>query len=415
MQPTRTRYVVLGGLCAAAALAYFTRNGVAPAESTIRTDLGISKEQSGTLISAFFWPYALCQIPAALVAQKVGARWALAAFAVLWSLATAAFAIGELHAMIAARVCMGIAQAGLVPVCIAATSRWFPRGAQGFASGAIGGFMSVGSIVAAPLTATLITVHDWRWMFVWYAVPGVVWAVWFALWYRDRPSDHPGVNSAEARLVEDSATDRSDGVSARGAPAHFLLAQPALWLICAQQFCRAAGYMFFSSWFATYLQESRGVTIATSGWLTMLPLMADFGGCISGGVLSDYVLRRTGSERLARQGVSIVALACCALLIFAAWGVQDVTLAVLVISAGMFCAALANPCASALVISLGREHAAMAGAFMNMCGNFGAAVFPMAVPLLLRHAGGWPAVIGGFGTLYVIAAAFWLPVRVKRS
>jgi hypothetical protein len=56
-----------------------------------------------------------------------------------------------------------------------------------------------------------------------------------------------------------------------------------LWFLCAQQFCRAAGYIFFASWFATYLQEARGVTILGSGWLTTLPLLADVTGCMFGG------------------------------------------------------------------------------------------------------------------------------------
>ena len=74
MKPTRTRFIVLAGICAGAALAYFTRNGVGPAESTIRAELGITKEQSGMLMSSFFWPYALCQIPAAMLAQRLGSR-----------------------------------------------------------------------------------------------------------------------------------------------------------------------------------------------------------------------------------------------------------------------------------------------------------------------------------------------------
>jgi nitrate/nitrite transporter NarK len=49
-----------------------------------------------------------------------------------------------------------------------------------------------------------------------------------------------------------------------------------------------------------------------------------------------------------------------------------------------------------------------------MCGNLGAAAFPIAVPWLLAHAGGWNAVLGGFGALYIIAAAFWLMMKAER-
>ena len=413
MKASNTRFIVLAGICAGAALAYFVRNGVGPAESTIRAELGISKEQSGMLMSAFFWPYALCQIPAAMLAQRMGSRWALSLYGVLWSLATAGLALGNLAVMIGSRAFMGVAQAGLVPVGTTVMSRWFPRTAQASASGAFSGFMSVGSIVAAPLTAWLVVSVGWRWMFVWYAVPGVLWAVWFAVWYRNRPSEHPAVNDAEREFIGQHGTDVTNEPGA--VPWDVLITSPAMWCLCAQQFCRAAGYIFFASWFATYLQEARGVTILGSGWLTTLPLLADVTGCMFGGVLSDAVLRWTSNQRLARQGLSAIALLLCAGLIFSAWFVAQPVMAVLVISAGMFCAATANPCLGATVMSLGGPHVATVSATANMFGNLGAAAFPIAVPWLLANAGGWNAVLGGFGALYIIAAVFGLLIRANSS
>ena len=369
MQPTRTRFIVLSGLCGAAALAYLTRNAVGTAESSMRADLGLTREQSGWVLSSFFWPYALCQIPAAALAQRLGARRALPLFAVLWSLSSAAFAAGSLGVMIGARVFMGVAQAGLVPVGLSVMARWFPRTGQGSASGGFSSFMSVGGILAGPLAAWLVITCGWRWMFALYALPGLVWALWFAGWFRNSPAQHPSVNEA--------------------------------------------GYIFFASWFATYLQEARGVTILNSGWMTSLPLVADVTGCLVGGFLSDAVLRWTGSQRLARQGISAISLMLCAGLIFSAWLVGQPLLAVLVISAGMFCAAVANPCAAATVMSIGGAHVAAVSGTMNMCGNFGAAAFPIVVPWLLHHAGGWNAVLLGFAGLHLVAAVFWVLLKTE--
>ena len=405
MQPSRTRYVVLAGLCGAAALAYLVRNGVAPAESTMRAELGLTKEQSGMMMSAFFWPYALCQIPAAMLAQRIGTRWALSLYGVLWSLATAGLALGSLGMMTASRACMGVAQAGLVPVGVSVMSRWFPRTAQASASGAFSGSMSAGSIIAAPLTAWFVVTCGWRWMFVLYAIPGVLWAAWFAWWHRDEPAEHPAVNEAERSLIAQHSPKAPGATGAM--PWRLLVTSPAIAFLCAQQFCRAAGYIFFASWFATYLQEARHVTILGSGWLTALPLLADVTGCMFGGVLSDAVLRRTGSAKLARQGLCVIALLLCAALIVTAWFVAHPVRAVLVISAGMFCAAVANPCLGAAVMSMGGHHAATLSATVNMCGNIGAALFPLAVPWLLRATGSWDAVLMGFGALYVAAAACW--------
>ncbi len=412
MKPTRTRFIVLAGICGAAALAYFVRNGIAPAESTIRAELGLTKEESGMMMSAFFWPYALCQIPAAMLAQRLGTRWALALYAVMWSLATAGFALGQLGWMTASRACMGVAQAGLVPVAVSAMSRWFPKTAQASAAGAFSGSMSVGSIVAAPLTAWLVMSLGWRWMFMLYAAPGVLWAVWFAWWHRNEPERHAAVNAAELALIGPSGTVET---SAAPVPWRLLASSPALWLLCVQQFCRAAGYIFFASWFATYLQEARGMALVKSAWLTTLPLLADVAGGFSGGVISDALLRRTNHPRLARQGMAMTMLLLCAALIFSAWFVADPVLAVLVISAGMYCAGAVNPCYSATLMTCGGPHAGTLSAITNMCGNFGAATFPILVPWLIANAGGWDAVLIGFGTLYIVAAMLWLMMRSNGS
>lgn len=410
MRPTRARFVVLAGLCTVAALAYFVRNGVAPAESTIRADLGLTKEQSGIMMSAFFWPYALCQIPAAMLAQRLGARWALALYAVMWSLATAGFALGELGWMTASRAFMGVAQAGLVPVGVSAMARWFPPSSQASAAGAFSGFMSAGSIAAAPLTAWLVVDAGWRLMFLLYAVPGLLWAVWFVFWHRESPFEHPSVNEAERELIGRRVTKEAAQASWRP-----LTADPALWLLCLQQFCRAAGYIFFASWFATYLQEARGMALVKSAWLTTLPLLADVAGGFSGGLLSDALLRRTQSRRIARQGMAMTALLLCAALIFAARSVTDPVLAVAVISAGMYCAGVVNPCYSATLMTCGGARAATWSAITNMCGNFGAASFPILVPWVIRHAGGWDAVLMAFGSIYLLAAAFWTRLNVAQK
>src|SRR5207248_402064 len=98
----------------------------------------------------------------------------------------------------------------------------------------------------------------------------------------------------------------------------------------------------------------------------------------AGGALSDIVLRRTGSVRLARKGLSIAAMTACALLTLSVCLFTDVHWVVFIISAGTFCAAAANPCSCAITINLGGEHAAAVMSLMNMAGNLGAALFPLA-------------------------------------
>ena len=427
--PTHTRFIVLAGLCAAAALSYVSRNAIGVAESTVRADLGLTKEQSGWLMSAFFISYSVCQIPGAWVGQRFGARRALPAFAIVWSIATAATALGGFVNVLAMRVVKGVSQAGLFPICTGVVAKWFPKTGQAFATGALGSFMSVGGAVGAALTGWLVVEIGWRWMFVLYSLPGLLWAAWFWGWFRETPSDHGAVNAAERELIEsarpltpalspdggegDEAAEppitRAGGCKSPAPPTPWLqlLTSPAMWCICGQQFFRAAGYMFFTSWFATYLQEARGVTILKSGFLTMLPLLAVVVGSLAGGVISDAVLKRTGSRRLARRGVAIISLGLCAVFTLSAYFFADALAAVLIISAGSFFAAVAGPCSYTITIDMGGEHVPTVTSVMNMTGNFGAMLFPLAVPLLLGKEQNWNIVLLTFGALYLGSALCW--------
>lgn len=435
-KPTRVRFVVLSWLCVAMALAYIARNAIAVAESTVREDLALTKEQSGWLMSAFFFSYALCQIPMGQFGKTKGARRALPLFATAWSVATAIMAAATgLAGLVAARVAQGIAQAGLIPTSVLTVSKWFPNTGRAFATGALGSFMSVGGALGVWLTGTAIDPEEgwgWSWRFVFFvfALPGLLWAGGFWIWFRDGPREHKGVNNAEQILIAEGNANSSlpsektpeagrsnieEKEPVTKTPWLALAASPALWWICGQQVCRAAGYMFFTSWFATYLQETRGIGVAASGFLNMLPLLAVVIAGFAGGALSDWLLQRTGSLAVARKFMGGACLMTCAFLIFLAMTIDGALAAVLVISLGSFFAALAGPCAYTITIDMGGRNVAAVHATMNMMGNLGAWAFPIAVPWLLAKFGSWDAVLVVFGAIYIAGAVFWLLLRTDED
>jgi nitrate/nitrite transporter NarK len=143
----------------------------------------------------------------------------------------------------------------------------------------------------------------------------------------------------------------------------------------------------------------------------MLPLIVVVAAGMLGGALSDRILKQSGSRDLARRWMSMVSLFVCAGLIFWALVLEDALMAVLVISAGSFFAALASPCAYAMTIDMGGPHVATVNATVNMMGNLGAWSFPIVVPWLLKRFGNWDAVLVVFGSLYVVGALFWLLLK----
>ena len=187
-----------------------------------------------------------------------------------------------------------------------------------------------------------------------------------------------------------------------------MLTSRSMWAICGQQFFRAAAYIFFATWFPTYLGESYGVSLAEAGRLTSLPLVAVVIGSPLGGLVSDRLLVRTGSRRLSRCVLSAVSLALCAALILGAYFVADPRLAVLVISAGAFWAALGGVSAYTITMDLGGRHVATVFSVMNMCGNVGAALCPPFVGWLVDVSGSWDRVLPFFAAVYAAAAVCWM-------
>ena len=439
---TRVRFLVLGWLCAAAAIAYLQRSCLGVLDSTIRKDLDITKDEMGWVMGNFLLTYAIFQIPSGWLADRWGSRVTLPFYCVLWSLATSATALagwfalpdnpggqvalasaagagwlaarGSVLWLAGTRLAGGAAQAGVFPCCAIVLGTWFPATNRGFATGWVAASQQVGAVTATLLAGFLLTYVPWTWIFVLYSLPGFVWAAAFYVWFRDRPDAHPVPNAAELALI---AADRplESGQPRDATPWLALISSPVLWWICLQQFCRAFAYIFYSTWFPTYLQETRHVSVAASGYYTSLPLIATLCGGLVSGAFSDWLLHRTGSRRIARQGVAALSLLLCAVCFGFAYSVADPNRAVAIISLGSFWAAVAGTASYTLTIEMAGKHVATVFAVMNMSGNVGAWIFPILVPRLLKLPGGWDLVMTVVGGAYVIATLCWLFVNPNGS
>src|SRR5205823_5884598 len=146
---------------------------------------------------------------------------------------------------------MGAAQAGIFPCAAHTITRRLPATQRAMASGLLASAMSAGGALGASLTGLLLADVSWRQLYALYALPGLVWAVGFYVWFRDHPAATAG------RPPELPAPT----------PWRMILTSPAMGWVCGQQFFRAAGYNFYASWFATYLQVRHAFNIKEAGLL----------------------------------------------------------------------------------------------------------------------------------------------------
>ena len=404
------RYEVLTLLCASAAIAYIQRAALSVPAQEIAGDLAFKDlaRDMGTIQSIWYFGYAAMQIPGGWLADRLGARKALIFFSCLWSVATLLAALSSGFTSLAATWgLMGAAQAGAFPCAAKALGRIFPDTQRARATGLLAAGMTIGGAIAPILAAYFLEwlaspaqslhIDRWRLLLAAYSIPGLLWAILFWWWIPDSK-----LPATQADLQPVPAVDWSR-----------MLSSVPLGLLCAQQFFRAAGMVFFMTWFPTFLQKTRGVSQFDSGWLTTVAGIGAVVGSLTGGFFSDWLLKKTLSQRLSRQGVAVAGMSGCAVLIVLSYYAQDLNQSIALISLGAFCATFGGVSGYTVAIRFGGNNVATVFSTMNMFGNIGAALFPLSAGWLVAQTGNWNLILFLFAGVMAIDAVCWALLNPK--
>ncbi len=400
----QSRYQVLAFLCLSAAIAYVQRAALSVPASEIAGDLEFADlaREMGWIQSAWYLSYGLMQIPSGWLADRLGSRRALAIYSVVWSLATLLTSLAtDFFSLLVMWSLMGAAQAGAFPCAAKAIGRIFPETERARATGLLACGMTIGGAIAPVFTAAFLEslspwaeafhTDRWRLLLAAYAIPGVFWTVAF-------------IGMISLRKLP--ATERTNKVRSPVDWSIMFRSWP-LALLCGQQFFRAAGMVFFMTWFPTFLQKTRDVSLLSSGILTTVAGIGGVIGSLTGGFFSDWLLKRTGSARLSRQGIAVVGMGCCSLLIVASYFVHDVNHSIALITLGAFCATFGGVSGYTVAIGFGGRHVATVFSTMNMFGNMGAALFPVTAGWLVAQTGNWNLILFLFAGVMAVDALCW--------
>jgi ACS family D-galactonate transporter-like MFS transporter len=124
-------------------------------------------------------------------------------------------------------------------------------------------------------------------------------------------------------------------------------------------------------------------------------------------------LQRTGNSRLSRQGIAVLGMSLCSALIVLSYFIVDVRSSIAVIALGGFCAAFGGVSGYTVAINFGGKHVATVFSSMNMCGNFGAALFPITAGWLVATTGNWNLILFLFAGVMAVDAICWAVLNPK--
>lgn len=315
-RPTKVRWLIFGLAALASYINYVHRYSWGVIRPFLLQDGVVDEEQAGWLDGLIGLTYGFGQFPGGLAGDLLGPHLVIPISAVLWSIVAAAPAVvSAFNGLATIRLAMGLVQAPCYPCLGKITQSWIPRAIrttqQGFISsfaGRAGGACS-SLIIGALLMGVLGT--TWQMALVITAVAGLVFAVIFALLFRNTPREHPWANEAEAALIEQGEVV----VTAD---------QRLKWDWSPGNICNLGAFFgasFFSTfadnlfvfWMPTYLVQAKNFSAADMGVFASLPLFGGALGGLCGGILNDWLIRVIDNRRRARRliagGCKVIAAA----------------------------------------------------------------------------------------------------------
>ena len=418
------RYVIVGITAVAALLLYIDRVCISILADPIQTDLGLSERQKESALSAFFFTYALFQIPVGALADRFGPRLVLPASIAAWSVVTALTGLAwSFGSLLAVRLLLGLSEAGAYPAAASLVKRWARPDERGRFSSIVAFGGRIGGAFAPTLTTTVGTLLvgvgvagvavgeaelNWRGVFVLYGMCGLVVAIAFWLLVRDHPptgEQYPSpVGGAPAIAVP---VPRSFGRQLVA-----LVSNRSMWFFGALQFCNNISWAFLVTLLPTYLKDAN-VEIALRGNIQTGVLLAGCVGMIVGGLVTDAARRRFG-PRWGRSVPIASMMTLCAGMCAVLSSSPGLWLAVAALALMAFGQDLGIPSVWAYAQDVGGRNVGAALGFGNMLGNFGAALSPLLLGEV-RRAGGWEAAFGLCAACYLIAAVCGLMLDATKT
>lgn len=419
------RYFIVGITAVAAMWMYIDRVCFSTLSVPIQTDLGISPEEKENLLGAFFFTYALFQIPMGTLADRFGARAVLAVSIAGWSLVTMATGfVSSYAALFAIRLMLGISESAAYPAAAGLVKRWAKPEERGRFSSAVALGGRLGGAAAPALTTffavALIGVglsvwqHNpsgkaWRAVFALYGFCGLIVAGLFWLIVRDHPPANPRQAMGSApRVAEQTPVVHTQG-SPVPAPQRNMIRQIGvlardrnMWLFGMLQFGVNIGWVLVITLLPTYLTEAFQVPLEQQGPMQSTVLIIGCVGMFFGGMITD-AMRAWLGPKLGRSLPITIGLLGCAAAMFLVPHLSSAWAVVAALGVMTFLVDMHNPSIWSFAQDVGGRKVGAALGWGNMWGNLGAAISPRLLGGVARTQG-WDVAFAVCGFAFVAAA-----------
>lgn len=393
------RWAIVGLLFVASLINYFDRATISFALPLISRDLHLGPEAKGVLLSAFFWSYALMQIPMGVLADRVNLRWLYAVSFTLWSVSQGLIGLAPgLGALIVFRMLLGVGEAIYLPGGSKIVSLLFRPAERGLPCGLFDAGTRTGLVIEGVLVPWMLTRYGWRTSFTVIGFTALLWLLpWFILTRRQL-----GRNGA--------AHGRATRGRGFAGSLRTLVTNRNLLGVCLGFFCFDYYWYFLVNWLPDYLVTSRGLTLMRAGLYAALPYFVFGLSEPIGGWIADRLIAAGWSETRARKGLVTVAFLTGLLLIPAA-RVNTPGAAVGLIIGGCLVGLATGNLLVILQSCAPPDEVGLWTGIYNFVGNIAGILSPIITGVLIARTGSYaPPFVLAAALIAIGPLAFWFIV-----
>lgn len=369
---SRSEWTLLILLIVSIFINYIDRSNLSIAAPLLQKELSLSPVQVGSLLSSFFWTYALLQLfgIAGWLADRFPVALVFTAGFLIWSLATVATGVLSGFAAIwITRLFLGAGESLAYPCYSRLFATQLPQRHLGRANALLDAGSKLGPAVGTFLGGLLLGRLGWRWFFIVLGACSLAWlGPW--LWYSLRlPASSSVVVPQTAQPV-----------------AHMLRLRSA-WGTFLGHFCGNYFWFFLLTWVPSYLVHERGLSIRGMANIVAVALTAVAVTTVSAGWLSDRLIATGVSTTTVRKSVVVGGLALSSII----WPVAFVTnstvsMALLIFACMAFGAYTSNHWAITQTLA-GPSMAGRWTSLQNGIGSLAGIIAPSLAGIIVERSG----------------------------
>lgn len=404
MRRPRVTTVVLILLCMMYFITYLDRVNVSSAAAGFSQDFGLNKTEIGLVFSAFAYPYLIFQIIGGWISNRFGARRTLIVCSIVWGGATVLTGMaGGLASMLIARVLLGLGEGATFPAATTAMSRWVPKSQRGFAQGITHAAARIGNAAAPAAIVLIMAAYGWRASFYICAAISFGWLGIWVFTFTEHPKDHPRVAASELSLLP-------QGV-ARAAAVPWSRLFKRMAPVTVVYFCYGWTLWLFLSWIPQYFLHSQNLDLKQSALFASGVFFAGVLGDTLGGVVTDRILRRTGSLLRARSAMVSVCMFLSMLSLLPLMFAHSVGISLLLLSVGFFFSEMTIGPMWATPMDIAPNHCGTASGIMNTGSALAAIISPVVAGFIIDRTGNWQ--LPFVGSMLLMGAGVLLAYRMR--